>query len=513
MTNARGGVHSILGAAMVALAAQAVRAQDAITDSLGPLYQQFRLTLDSGTRNETFGPLMYEEQTDERHLWGFPPFCAYDLRTDVDAVDFDVLPPAFSYDRFGSEYTLHLGRVLNMSGGRTQEGVMRRRYTVFPFFFHQSSPDPRDQYTAIFPFYGRLQNRFFRNEIDFILFPLYSRTTKQVIFTPLEPEPFFDLGARFARARGENVTTYNIVYPFFHLRYGEQLRGWQFWPFAGHEKQNPTTRTNGWGEAVVSGGYEKSFVLWPFCFREDRDFDAANPQRTRAVIPFFSSTRSPLRDSITAPWPLGYSYTDDRARGYKEWGMPWPFVVVARGEGKHTTRVFPFYSRSSNSNLTSNWYLWPAYKYNAIHSGDLERERTRIFFFLYSHLEERNIANGDHRKRIEAWPFFSWRRDLEGRTRFQMLSLLEPILAQQDSVEKVYSPLWALWREQKNPKTGAKSQSLLWNLYRRDTTPQTKKCSLLFGLFQYQNCPEGKRVRLFYIPVSGNKRASAPPSS
>jgi hypothetical protein len=48
---------------------------------------------------------------------------------------------------------------------------------------------------------------------------------------------------------------------------------------------------------------------------------------------------------------------------------------------------------------------------------------------------------------------------------------------------------------------GATSQSLLWNLYRRDSTPGAKKCSLLFGLFQYQSSPEGKRMRLMYIPL------------
>jgi len=42
---------------------------------------------------------------------------------------------------------------------------------------------------------------------------------------------------------------------------------------------------------------------------------------------------------------------------------------------------------------------------------------------------------------------------------------------------------------------------LLWNLYRRDVTPTTKKCSLLFGLFQYQSGPEGHHVRWFYFPV------------
>jgi hypothetical protein len=68
-------------------------------------------------------------------------------------------------------------------------------------------------------------------------------------------------------------------------------------------------------------------------------------------------------------------------------------------------------------------------------------------------------------------------------------------------VERSLSPLWSIWRAERNAKTGANSQSLLWNLYRRDATPETKKCSLLFGLFQYQSSPAGKRWRLFYIPM------------
>ena len=57
----------------------------------------------------------------------------------------------------------------------------------------------------------------------------------------------------------------------------------------------------------------------------------------------------------------------------------------------------------------------------------------------------------------------------------------------------------------KQSQTGATSQSLLWNFYRCDTAPASKKCSLIFGLFQYQSDSEGKSVRLFYIPVVKTK--------
>ena len=104
------------------------------------------------------------------------------------------------------------------------------------------------------------------------------------------------------------------------------------------------------------------------------------------------------------------------------------------------------------------------------------------------------------RRRTDMWPFFTHRRDFNGNTRLQMLALLEPFLVGSHKIERNYSPVWSVWRAEKNQQTGAASQSLLWNLYRRDAAPDRKKISCLFGLFQYESAPEGKQLRLFYIP-------------
>ena len=64
----------------------------------------------------------------------------------------------------------------------------------------------------------------------------------------------------------------------------------------------------------------------------------------------------------------------------------------------------------------------------------------------------------------------------------------------------------------RNPKTGARSQSLLWNLYRHETAPDTKKISLLFGLFQYQSSLTGKGWRVCYIPFGKVNAPATEPS-
>jgi hypothetical protein len=147
-----------------------------------------------------------------------------------------------------------------------------------------------------------------------------------------------------------------------------------------------------------------------------------------------------------------------------------------------------------------------------VHGGALDRERTRILFYLYSDTIQRNTESGEARRRIDFWPLFTHQRDYDGGSRLQLFSPLEPFLPNNPSVERDYSPVWSVWRAEWNPRTGAGSQSLLWNLYRRETTPQSKKCSLLLGLFQYQSGPEGKRLSLLYIPVIRTRPASGAPS-
>ena len=305
----------------------------------------------------------------------------------------------------------------------------------------------------------------------------------------------------YVETRKRDVVTDNYLVPLFSLRHGDGLHGWQFWPLVGNEHKDVTTRTNGFGDVTTVGGHDSFFALWPLYFNTRSGIGTTNEQRQQFSLPAFSLLRSGPRDSTTVIWPF-FNYVDDREKQYREWDAPWPLVVFARGEGKNTTRVWPFYSRAQNATLESGFYLWPIYKYNRARSAPLDSRHTRICFFLYNDLAEKNTETEAVRRRIDFWPFFNRCIDFNGNSRLQVLALSETYLPRHKSMDRNYSPLWSVWRSEKNPRAGASSQSLLWNLYRRDTTPDSRKCSLLFGLFQYQSCAAGKRMRLFYIPLS-----------
>ena len=446
----------------------------------GLLFDEFSLTLAPGRRTEAAGPFYYSEQKETQRTWATPPLLSYTRDPDTESREFDFLYPVMTYDRYGEQYRWQFFQVLSLAGGPTQQENARDRFTLFPLYFQQRSSDPSQNYTALVPFYGHLQHRFARDEVFFVMFPFYSKTRKK------------------------DVVTDNYLCPVFHLRHGDGLHGWQFWPLVGNEHKDVTTRANGFNEVTTIGGHDSFFALWPLFFNVRSGIGTTNEQRLQTSIPLYSWLRSPLRDSTTVIWPF-FNYVDDREKKYREWDAPWPLIVFARGEGKTTTRVWPFFSQARSPKLESDFYLWPIYKHNCVHSPPLESERTRICFFLYSDRTETNTETKADRRRIDFLPFFTWRRDFNGNRRLQILAPLEPILPGNKNIERDYSPLWSLWRSENNPRTGAASQSLLWNLYRRETTPAARKCSLLFGLFQYQSGSEGKRMRLFYVPLNRTK--------
>ena len=151
--------------------------------------------------------------------------------------------------------------------------------------------------------------------------------------------------------------------------------------------------------------------------------------------------------------------------------------------------------------MESDYYLWPVYRYDWLHSQDLDYRRTHILFYLFSNVVEKNAQTGASRHQMDLWPLFDYHRDFNGSSRLQILALIEPILPNNSGVERNWSPLWSIWQSENNPASGKTSQSFLWNFYRNDTESQSKKMSFAFGLFQYQSGPVGKRLRLFYIPV------------
>jgi hypothetical protein len=444
---------------------------------LGPVYDSFPLTLTAGKRTEILGPLVSVEKTTNEWGWTFSPLMSYRYNPGADASSFDFVYPILTKRRFGTESMFQVFEIFQFSTGNNQKQEQKRRFTLFPLYFQQRAPNTEDNYTAVMPFYGTLKNRLFRDRIHWVMFPVYVQTDKRGMITD------------------------NYLAPFFHVRHGAGVKGWQFWPVTGVEHKDITTKTNGFGDVESIAGYDKFFAAWPFYFHNTMGIGTTNVERQRVIIPFYVKLRSPARDTTAYGFPLGFTKIDNREQKFHEWGAPWPFIDFARGEGKNVNRVFPLFSFGKSPTLESDFVLWPLYKFNRVTAEPLDRSRMRILFFLYSDLIEKNTARNTAKHRTDLWPLFTARKEHDGSERLQIFAPLEPLIPENEHIERLYSPIWSIWRSETNGKTGAYSESFLWNLYRRDETKTEKKVTFLFGLFQYRADENGGHVRLFYIPV------------
>jgi hypothetical protein len=170
----------------------------------GPLYADFPLTLAEGHRTEILGPAFYSEQKETQHVWAIPPLgLSYVSDPAIEYHEFNFAYPVFSWDRFGREYRCQIVQLINFAGGQVPGDSDEHRFTLFPVYFQQRSANPKDNYTAVLPFYGHVEHRLFRDEVDWVMYPFY------------------------IKSREKDVVTWNMPYPFFDVRKGDGLHGWQ----------------------------------------------------------------------------------------------------------------------------------------------------------------------------------------------------------------------------------------------------------------------------------------------
>jgi hypothetical protein len=478
--------YCLLASCLLAPAFADAQADDIFED--GPIFSKFRLTLTPGWREEAAGPFFYEQEISGQTQWALPPFFCRTLTPEVDWSEWDLLYPLINYRRFGTEHRLQFGQLLSFSGGESPQQETIHHTTLFPLYFHQSSTEPKHDYTAVFPLFGHLENRMFRDDIKFMLFPLYSETRKK------------------------DVITDNYLYPIFDRRRGGGVTGWEVWPFYGEDVKIPTIRTNAMGDTATNGGYDNSFVLWPFFIKSRAGLGTTNPSTSFTMVPFYSQTFSPARETISYGFPFGFSAIHDREQNYVEHNFIWPLFVKAHGS-KTVARYFPFYSSAKHNGLESDFYGFFLYKYTRLQSPPVDRHRTRILYFLYSDTVERNTASHDFSRRVDFWPFYDYHRTMDGNRRLQIMSILEPIFPNNRTMTREYAQVYSFWRQEKNARTGATSRSLLWNLYRRETLGQTKKASLFFGLIRYQSTADGGHWRFAGLNLGGKTARTTPAKS
>lgn len=390
--------------------------------------------------------------------------------------DSDILYPIASTSSSESSSYTQILKLFQKRTSRSGTADEKRETMLFPFYISGRS-EKYGAYTSVFPIYGDIYERFWRDEYHYTLFPLYGRTVKN------------------------GTTSTNLLYPIFNFVSGENESGFAIWPL--------------YGQSSKAGVYEKSFALWPIYISEKLGQNTDKPVENTYLLPFYASSRSPQRNATYAPWPFCGVVRDGSGK-VVERDFFWPFWLTASGKDSSTERFIPFYSSSRVKDSTSRWILWPLYRNQTIESTTFHQDKHSLLYFLFSHSEESWPQFGKDRASSTFWPLYAWKRDEDGVRTLSMPAPVEPVIWT-DGVERNLAPLWRIFITKWDDK-GDGVTSILWNLYwseKRGTqtawelsplisysaTDNSTDFKLLKGAFGYSSKQGRSSLSLLWMPL------------
>jgi hypothetical protein len=358
---------------------------------------------------------------------------------------------------------------------RDEEEKREQGTMLFPFYITGSSAK-YGLYTSIFPFYGDLYERFWRDEYHYFMFPFYGRTVKN------------------------GTTIRNYLYPFFSTTEGEKESGYQLWPL--------------YGQSAKEGVYRKRFILWPFFLKETSGLDTDDPVKRFYLLPLYAATDSKKSTSRYYMWPF-FGRKSDTEGNQEERDYFWPFWRTIRGEKRTLDSYLPFYSLDQRAETRKRWILWPLYKHEDIDSTVFRQERDRFLYFLYTDDRQSWPNAAGERRRIASWPLFLYKVDTRGVKSLSLPAPIEPIL-DREGVERNWAPLWRLYQQKWND-SGDSAVSFLWNLYWHERRGADISCEIfpflayrseekrsdlriIKGLVRFRDDGGRKRVTFFWLP-------------
>ena len=254
---------------------------------------------------EWLGPLIFSQSGPGRSFGLRPIF----QQTHLDNVDQgNALYPFFTWRRENEYRSFSFFQLVNARAEMPEGARPDHRFDLWPFYFSREAHDPADSYRAFFPLGGTIKNRFGKDRISFILFPLHARTEKS----------------------GKH--TLHAPWPFLRFIDGEGYHGFEFWPLFGRSRHDED--------------YDRQFYLWPLIYKSTKNLSAPQPNENFGVLPFYTRDTAPGYISENYVWPFfGYTQRTNPYQ-YREQRYLWPFLVQGVGDQRSVNRWAPLYTHS-----------------------------------------------------------------------------------------------------------------------------------------------------------------------
>lgn len=421
---------------------------------------------------EIIGPLFTWREDDQGNEWGIRPFLYLTKHPSQELWRWEFLYPLGKYQVKEGDNKFYLVPFSLFRDEVTSSAPERREKASSFLTFFWGHTDEGERYGGFFPIGGRLEDRFGRDEIEFYLWPLYSRI------------------------EDEGEITWRIPWPFFS-RMGGEAEGLYIWPL--------------WGRRERAGEYKKGFVLWPGYVYMDEYLNTDNPVMKRFYLPFYATVRSPRgRVDIFIPPLFFHQWAYNSS--FEKWVFPWPFFTLVKGEGVREWEVFPLFRLRKEERKKRFYFLWPLYKYE----WDImtsEEEKVRRFLLINKYRIVKELNTGKEALDANLWPLFDYRKGLGGGVSLYICPLL-PL--HDDGMERNIYPLLWIYRYARSPE-GETLSDFLWGLYRRRTSSEFSSTQFAFllriekegednisfaffeGLIHYRRTRENGKVGFLYM--------------
>lgn len=354
------------------------------------------------------------------------------------------------------------------------------RFWIFPLLAMGRAKDGED-YGALFPLGGRIDNWFGRDRVEFVLFPLYWHSELNDLRTDHYLWPLI------ARTTGDDVYRFR-VFPFY-------------------------------ARSVKKGVEDHRSIMWPFwsSVRYDRPGARGNGFM---LFPIYGHSKTECSETWMFLPPLFRHSTGKKST---ENIYLWPIIQSKKSKDEDKFYVWPLYGRRTTKDETRRYWLWP-FIWNRVETRiDGEVHRTRVFpVYDSENILARTAEKQVIDRYVSIWPLGSYTRIHDDYKRFRFLDLWP--FRDSPGVERNLTPWWTLYKYERTP--AGRENDILWGLIhwgaatngasyhsvfplvswgRDDQVGKTKNWEFLKGMLGYSRDEAGTKWRALYFINWRNK--------
>ncbi|RJP24981.1 MAG: hypothetical protein C4520_03110 [Candidatus Abyssobacteria bacterium SURF_5] len=391
-------------------------------------------------------PLVSVEESPEWRQFAARPLYVERTHKDQSRKRVQVLWPLYVFRRDGKDVTIRIFPLFTYWRDVYEfmnEDESNMQYMLFPIIFRGKSTEAGD-YFALFPVGGKLKHFLGRDEIVFVLFPLY-----------------------FSYQKGE-LRQRNYVWPVLSFSGGGDYSGFRLWPL--------------YGQFQKEGEYRSEFILWPIYNHQEYDLDKEQPGERLLIFPLYAREDNRRRHFRAYLWPF-FTFEENFAANFTERATPWPFVVRTQGENVDRRQFWPLYGRVTTEDSETQFIAWPLWHRRADEAeGDPKTIQKSLMPFYASTTKFSPETNEVMFQKTRVWPLWRSFRYEDGSSYSRALSLLW--FDDVQGFERQYSPLWTVYERAETPDGETRTYAL-WRLFQRVETPGKTKINIPL-LYNYQ---------------------------